>query len=160
MKLIEVNANNIEEFANVLLEAAEWLQSKGELMWKPEKINAEELLKQYSLNEMNLCYDNDELIGVFILQWKDSLFWPEIEGATSGFLHKLAIKRKYTSMGYGKKLVLLAEELCKDNGIETLKLNCGAKRPKLRNFYESLGFQMVDRVFIDNRDQVRYEKKL
>ena len=155
-----MNANNIEEFSNVLLEAAEWLESKGLVMWNPKKMISKELLKQYSINEMKLCYDNNELIGVYVLQWNDSLFWPEVKENTSGFLHKLAIRRKYSSMGYGKKIVESAETICRNKKIESLKLNCGTKRPQLRSFYESLGFQMSDRVFIDNRDQIRYEKKL
>jgi len=160
LHIVEVNSNNIEEFSNVLLEAAEWLEAKGQGMWKPEKIEPKELLKQYSMNEMKLCYHKGELIGVFVLQWQDLLFWPEVKDNSSGFFHKLAIKRKYNSMGYGKRLVELAENTCRDKGAKSLKLNCGTMRPKLRGFYESLGFEMVDRVFIDNRDQIRYEKKL
>ncbi|NRY14304.1 hypothetical protein DE162_003063 [Clostridium beijerinckii] len=50
--------------------------------------------------------------------------------------------------------------MCKEHSVKWLRLNCGTFRDRLRNFYESNGFKMVDRVFIDNRDQIRYEKFL
>ena len=94
------------------------------------------------------------------MQWYDSLFWSDIKKNDSGILHKLAVCREYSKMGYGKKIVESAELLCKKNSVNTLRLNCGTLRPRLRNFYENVGFKMVDRVFIDNRDQIRYKKLL
>jgi carbonic anhydrase/acetyltransferase-like protein (isoleucine patch superfamily) len=100
------------------------------------------------------------IVGVYVIQWYDPLFWSELKANESGFLHKLAVSRKYRGKGYGRKLIQSAEELCKERGIEWLRLNCGTFRPRLRNLYESAGFKMLDRVFVDNRDQIRYLKKL
>lgn len=160
MKIYQVNENNIELFSDVLINAAKWLDSTEQPMWKVQDLSAEELLKKYDMNDMKLCYDNGNLIGVFILQWCDCLFWPELNKNSSGFVHKLAVTIENRKQGNGKKILESAEDYCKDRGIYSLRLNCGTARLRLRNFYESAGFQMLDRVFIDNRDQIRYEKTL
>lgn len=129
-------------------------------MWKVSDLSVQKLLEKYRLEEMKLCYDNSKLIGVYIIQLHDPLFWLELKENQSGFLHKLAVCREYREKGYGRKLIRSAELLCKEQNIEWLRLNCGTFRPRLRNFYESAGFKMLDRVFIDNRDQIRYFKKL
>lgn len=158
--IVNVTEDNIELFSKVLIESARWLESIGESMWKVQDLTVEELLKKYKISEMKLCYEDGKLVGVYILQWYDPIFWSKLKKNDSGILHKLALCRENNKMGYGKKLIESAELLCKKNGVNTLRLNCATLRTKLRNFYESVGFEMVDRVFIENVDQIRYKKLL
>ena len=160
MNIVTGNENNVEIFVNTLMSSAEWLNLMGKPMWKVKDLTVEEILKKYSLEETKLCYENEKLIGVYVLQWYDSLFWPELKDFKSGYLHKLSVSDEYRGKNYGNELIKSAELLCKKNNIEWLRLNCGTSRPRLRNFYEIAGFKMVDRVFVDNRDQIRYEKRL
>jgi GNAT superfamily N-acetyltransferase len=160
MNVVTVNRDNVEIFSKVLMEASEWLNSIGQSMWKVCDLSVQKLLEKYCLEEMKLCYDNSNLIGVYVIQWNDPLFWSELKENESGFLHKLAVCKEYSGKGYGRKLIQSAEQLCKEHNIKWLRLNCGTFRPRLRNFYESEGFKVLDRVFIDNRDQIRYLKEL
>jgi GNAT superfamily N-acetyltransferase len=158
MDVINVNENNIEVFSKVLIESATWLDSIGQSMWKLNDLTVDKLLEKYNIEDMKMCYHNGILIGVYVLQWYDPLFWANLKKNESGILHKIAVCREYRKNGYGKKLIESAELLCKSRKINWIRLNCGTFRPRLRNFYESVGFKMVDRVFIDNRDQIKYEK--
>jgi GNAT superfamily N-acetyltransferase len=160
LDIVNVTEENIEIFSKVLMEAALWLQSVDEPMWKTKDLTAEELLKKYDINDMKMGYENGSLIGVYVLQWQDPLFWEDIRKDESGFLHKFALSRECVKKGYGNKLIESAALLCREHGVNCLRLNCGTFRPKLRGFYESNGFRMVDRVFTDNRDQIRYERYL
>ena len=160
MEVIDVNLQNIKLFSEVLIDAAERLIISGQPVWEPVNLTVEVLLKQYDIHNMKICYENNELIGVFILQWYDSLFWPEIKTHAAGFIHKLAVRREFNGKGYGNKIIEEAKLICKGRNVDYLKLNCGTFRTRLRNFYENAGFVMLDRVFIDNRDQIRYEKFL
>lgn len=160
MDVITANEETVEIFSKVLTEASEWLNSIGQPMWKACDMTARRLLEKYSMEEMKLCYDNGNLIGVYVIQWNDPLFWSELNKNESGFLHKIAVCRECNGKGYGRKLIQSAELLCKERNIQWLRLNCGTFRPRLRNFYESAGFKLLDRVCIDNRDQVRYFKEL
>jgi GNAT superfamily N-acetyltransferase len=158
MDIINVNEKNIEVFSKVLVESAEWLDSIGQPMWNANDLTVDKLIEKYDIQDMKMCYENGNLIGVYVLQWYDPLFWANLKKDEAGILHKLAVCRKYSKKGYGKKLIQSAELLCKNRNINWIRLNCGTFRSRLRNFYENAGFKMVDRVFIDNRDQIRYEK--
>lgn len=160
MNVIPVNYDNVDIFSKVLVEASRWLASIGQLMWSADDLTVQKLLEKYSLEEMRLCYDNGNVVGVYVIQFRDLLFWPEINDNKSFYLHKLAVCNEYRGSGYGAKLIQSAETICLEHNIDWLRLNCGTFRPRLRNFYESVGFKMLDRVFIDNRDQIRYYKKL
>lgn len=160
MEVVNVTHESIEVFSKVLHDSAVWLNSINQPMWKYEDITSEELLKKYRAEDMKLCYEQGKLIGAYVLQWYDPLFWASLQENESGILHKLAVCRESAKKGYGSKLIESAELICKERNIKWLRLNCGTFRNKLRDFYESNGFKMVDRVFIDNRDQIRYEKFL
>lgn len=160
MNVITVSADKVEIFSRVLVKAAQWLDSIGRSMWQVSDLSVQKLLEKYNMEEMKLCYDDGNLIGVYVIQWHDPLFWPELIENESGFLHKLAVCREYNGKGYGRQLIRSAEQLCKEQHIGWLRLNCGTFRPRLRSFYERAGFEMLDRVHIDNRDQIRYLKAL
>ncbi|WP_160672531.1 GNAT family N-acetyltransferase [Clostridium sp. C8-1-8] len=160
MDIVKVTHGNIDIFSKVLKDSASWLNSINQPMWKYEDITSEQLLKKYRIEDMNLCYEKGNLIGVYVLQWYDPLFWSSLKENDSGILHKLAVCRENAKKGDGSKLIQAAELMCKERNIKWLRLNCGTFRYRLRNFYENNGFKMVDRVFIDDRDQIRYEKFL
>jgi GNAT superfamily N-acetyltransferase len=154
------NKGTDREFFKSISGSAKWLNSINQPMWKYEDVTSKESLKKYCLEDMKLCYENGNLIGVYILQWQDPLFWPNLKENESGIIHKLAVCRENAKRGFGSKMIESAESACKERNIKWLRLNCGTFRSRLRNFYESNGFKMVDRVFVDNRDQIRYEKSI
>lgn len=160
MQIVNVNEDNIKLFSKVLTDSAKWLDSIGQSMWKVKNLSPAELLKNYDITEMKLCYEDEKLVGVYILQFYDPLFWSELKKNETGVIHKLAVSGDCRKQGYGRQIIESAELLCRKQGIKSLRLNCGTFRSRLRNFYESVGFEMVDRVFIDNRDQIRYYKEL
>jgi GNAT superfamily N-acetyltransferase len=160
MEVYNVKRDNIILFSNVLIDAAKLLIEEKQSMWRETDLSSEELLKYYKIEDMRLCYDNGELVGAYILQWSDPLFWPELPINEAGVIHKLAVCTKFKKQGYGKKILDAAEAICRVNRVKSMRLNCGTARLGLRNFYERSGLEMVDRVFIDNRDQIRYVKTL
>jgi len=156
LEVVNATQKSIDIFSKVLNDSATWLNSINQPMWKYEDITSEELL----IDDMKLCYEKGNLIGVYILQWYDPLFWANLQKNESWILHKLAVCKESVKKGYGHKLIQSAELIFKEHNVKCLRLNCGTFRDRLRNFYERNGFKMVDRVFIDNRDQIRYEKFL
>ncbi len=160
MEVVNATCENIEIFSRVLKDAAVWLNSVNQPMWKYADITSAALMKQYRVEDMKLCYEQGSLIGVYVLQWHDPLFWASSPENEAGILHKVAVCRQSAKQGYGSKMIESAERICQERKIQCLRLNCGTLRHRLRNFYESNGFKAVDRVFIDNRDQIRYEKFL
>ncbi len=87
---MNVTNESLEIFSKVLNDSAKWLNSIQQPMWKCEDITSEQLLNKYSIEDMKLCYDNGKLIGVYVLQWYDPLFWENLQKNESGIIHKLA----------------------------------------------------------------------
>ncbi len=86
---------------------------------------------------------NSRAVGTFTYQLSDLLFWPQIPAGTSAFLHKVAIRRKVAGQGVAAAMVAWAKEQAKAAGLSYLRLDTDFNRPKLRSFYERLGFTCV-----------------
>ena len=75
MEVVNATQKSIDIFSKVLNDSATWLNSINQPMWKYEDITSEELL----IDDMKLCYEKGNLIGVYILQWYDPLFWANLQ---------------------------------------------------------------------------------
>lgn len=140
----------VEDAIKIMREVASWGRSVGLNVWKDEVLTREKLLK--NANEDDFCIG--QVLGnnacCMILQWEDTLFWPNAKKNEAGYVHKLCVKRNYASQGIPGKLVEFAIEECKKRNIKYLRLDTGLTKTKLCNLYISLGFEIVDKILLDD----------
>lgn len=131
------------ESLDIMREAAKWLIEKDNQLWPLKILTAEEL--GYSPDQFIVMYNQDhDSIATLAFCQEDDFFWPAIPHNTAGFIHKLAIRRKFSGKSYIKDLLQYTIQLCRKKGLNRLCLDCDADRKNLRIFYESLGFDLVE----------------
>lgn len=132
---------------HILREVGQWLVDDDRQLWNVDTLTTENLLDTYTTGNLYVMHvdRNDgpgpEPAGVFILQWEDPLYWPEVPPNTSGFIHKLAIRRSFAGQNLFAEIIRFCRDECLKRGIQTLQLETDASRPKLMQFYERYGFQ-------------------
>lgn len=145
-----LSENEVGEFVSVLQEAALWLKNEGQEMWDVHQLTPDHLLKHNSIDELFIGYINDEVAAVMILQEEDKIFWPDVAN-DSLFLHKLAVRRKYSKQGVSIEMINWAKLQARIRNKKYVRLDCAADRPKLCHFYESQGFRQVgEKVMFGN----------
>lgn len=133
-----------EEALLIIQEAAQWLIDSRMPIWPLEILTADAL--GYSPEQYLVLYDGEgNGAAALILCEEDRLFWPELPAGTSGYIHKLAVRRRYAGQGMAKRLIEHAVSLCRAKGIPGIRLDCDARRKPLCAFYESLGFLLCRR---------------
>ncbi len=126
----------------VMLEAAQWLESRGMPLWTREEI--ERLPSLYPADAFLVLYDEEgQPAAAALLTDADPLFWPHVPPHTTSVLHKLYVRRAYAGKGLALRLLDCAAELCKQEGLRWLRLDCDASREKLRALYLSAGFSFA-----------------
>ena len=131
----------------VLREVGQWLVDNDQQLWRIDTLTSENLLDQYTTGHLYVMYADrgdgtePEPAGVFILQWEDPLFWPDVPANTSGFIHKLAIRRSFAGQNLFAAILYFCRTECLRRGINLLQLETDATRPKLMQFYDRHGFQ-------------------
>ena len=144
--------------SEILMDAAEWLNARGEPLWTEEEVSVEGLKAAYRLEESFIAHYKSQPIGCMFLRESDSVCWPEIQDNSSLFIYKLAVLRKFKGTGVAQQILQWASEYAQRQGKSWLRVAGPADRPKLRQVYESLGFSLVDRGAIGEfEDVARYE---
>jgi len=152
----KAKVSDIEAVSSVLTEAALYLESIEQPLWVyndlvPTRIKDDIYEGLYFIAEVQ-----NEPVGVFKYQLSDKIFWPEIKEGTSGFLHRVAIKRKFASKGISMQMLQWAKRHTKRIGRQFLRLDC-AIRPKLCAVYESAGFTKHSDKNMGTFSVTRYE---
>ena len=127
--------------SSILTEAAAWSKNKehgcGVTMnfW----LNASPRISRtgsYFLAEVG-----GETAGTVKFQWEDPLFWPDEPVGEAAYVHRLAVRRRFAGGAVSRALLRYAAARAREDGRRFLRLDCEASRPRLRAFYERVGFR-------------------
>jgi protein-tyrosine phosphatase len=91
---------------------------------------------------VHLGWIGDCAVGTFVLRWSDEQVWGPGDG-DGGYVHRLATHPDAAGQGIGRRLVDAADELTARQGRHWLRLDCERGNPRLRAYYEALGFRYV-----------------
>jgi len=136
---INFTAGNIDIALTIMREAAQWLADTQNPMWDINTLTRERI--NNPPDEFLVAWLGSESAACCLLSYEDPLFWPDIPAGTSGFLHKIAVRRKFAGQGIAMRLIEHAQELCRMKNITMLRLDTDLHRPKLCALYEGMGFQ-------------------
>jgi protein-tyrosine phosphatase len=123
-------AEDVELVAAMLDETGEW----------PQPFPREELVERMGGEELFLVDVDGEPAGTFTLLWDDPSFWGE-QPPDAAYLHKLAVRPDFRGRGLGARVVEWAERRAAAAGRTYLRLDCKRNDPRIRGYYERLGFE-------------------
>jgi GNAT superfamily N-acetyltransferase len=127
----------------MLLEAAQWVDALGEVMWETGELAPERIATEIGAGQFHLAMADGEPAGVIRFQLEDTLFWPDLPAHhTSAFVHRLVVGRRYKGQGISQALLQWAVDHARALGRSHLRLDCDTSRPKLMSLYERFGFQL------------------
>jgi ribosomal protein S18 acetylase RimI-like enzyme len=152
-----VISGDVNSAIAIMREVAQWCEKTGKNMWKLDELVKEKLMKGLTPQNFYIGKIKGKEVSSMILQWYDSIFWPDVKENESGFIHKLCVKREYAGQGISRKMVMYARDECKRRGIRYLRLDTGWNRTKLCTHYEGLGFKKVGKRVVNNKEYALYE---
>lgn len=160
IEVVPAGAGDLPVASEILVEAARWLISRGEPLWRPDDLSPDRLRPDLELGRLHLGRLRGEAVGTICLQDEDELFWPEARPGASLFFHRLAVRRRVAGTGVGAALVAFAEARARRLGRRWLRLDCSARHPGLARYYERLGFELHSEGRLGAWHFLRYQKAL
>jgi len=127
--------------------------------WKKEFHPQNDTIRGYIADEdMYMCFQSDELIGVMALAFYQDEEYQEIEWKENAgkdeiaTLHIFAVSPKLQGKGYGKKLLNLAIDMAREKGTKVFRLDSLSSNIPSIHLYESVGFQLRGKqnLYTDN----------
>ena len=129
-----------ELVAEILTEAAQWLQRAGMRMWREDELSSVRISADVAGGFFFIARRLGEPAGTVKFQLEDPDFWPDVQRPDAAYVHRLAVRRRHAGTGVSTALLVWAVERARNLGRNRLRLDCEASRPRLRSFYESFGF--------------------
>jgi GNAT superfamily N-acetyltransferase len=135
---LPTDATTVQE---MLEEAARWVNALGVVMWDEGELVPGRVDREIAAGQFFIAEIAGDAAGVVRFQLEDRLFWPDLEGDDSAFIHRLVVRRRYKGHGVSTALMQWAVSRARSIGKSYLRLDTDASRPKLRQLYEGFGVQ-------------------
>ena len=126
-----------------LTEAAGWVhQLDGSIMWVEGELDEHRVRGEAEAGMFVVAEADGAVVGAIRFQLEDKLFWPDVDGSDSAFVHRLAVRRSHAGRGISVALLQWAADRARVLGKQYLRLDCDAYRTRLRELYERFGFRL------------------
>ena len=169
--LLKATPKNIDEIMTIISDAKGYLRQQNLLQWNlddgyPRK---EDLLKDIDNQNCYLYIENDTVIGCMCIIFTPDENYYEIDGNwitndKYASIHRIAIKNDFHHQGIGRKMLLLAEKIIKEQKVYSIKIDTHANnipmtKTILSSGYTYCGIIKLKRSETDNLRNA-YEKRL
>lgn len=164
LKTKVIQQNELSRVLELLYEAAVKLKKKGLEQWSnwlnPNNEDIKWIEDGIINDEFFWVYNEDnEEIGLFRLSYRDLLYWGEREDK-AGYVHSLIVKQSYSGKCYGKRILKEIEIKLREEDFDYFRLDCHSDNKWLCNYYESFGFELVEKKKMDHGVYNLYQKKI
>jgi GNAT superfamily N-acetyltransferase len=157
----EASALDTALIADTLIEAAKWVeQLDGTVMWVEGELEEDRVRGEVHAGMFVVAEIDGQIAGALRLQLEDRLFWPDLDGRDSAFVHRLAVRRAFAGQGVSKALLQWTVDRARALGKRYLRLDCDAERSRLRAFYERFGFRLHSYRQVGSYYVSRYELQI
>lgn len=144
----------------MLEEAAGWVDAMGVVMWDEGELDPGRVDSEVAAGQFFIADVDGEAAGAVRFQLEDQLFWPDLRGDESAFIHRLVVRRRFRGQGVSTALIRWALSHARELGKRWLRLDCDANRPKLRAMYQGFGFRFHSFRQVGPYYVARYEYRL
>lgn len=156
---VEIRFHEMEKAICVMKEVAAWGRGRGYRVWPEEWLTPKELLTS-DVQPENFCIGlaDGEIACAFILQWKDSAYWPDAPKYEAAYLHKFCVRRRFGGMDMTKLVVDAVKADCRRRGVGFIRLDTGGDEEAVGRIYRNAGFEVVKTISCPNgRSMALYE---
>lgn len=157
----QATGNDAPALAATLIEAADWVRRlDGTVMWVEGELEEHRVRAEAEAGMFVVAEAEGEIVGAIRFQLDDQLFWPDIDGRDSAFVHRLAVRRSHAGQGVSSALLQWSVDRARELGKRYLRLDCDADRTRLRELYEAFGFKLHSYRQVGAYYVARYELQI
>jgi hypothetical protein len=135
LSIRQATPQDIDAVAEILGEAARWLEEQGMPMWHQDELQPNRIVADVDSGQFFLAECDGVPAGAIRFQLEDRLFWPDVPQDDSVFVHRLAVRRRFAGGEVSSALLLWAIARTHTLGRRYLRLDCEASRARLRAVY-------------------------
>ncbi|WP_063131824.1 GNAT family N-acetyltransferase [Nocardia fusca] len=134
-------AGEEEIVLDLLAEAAAWLRSRGIEQW-PTRFPSDSVRRQIARREALLVSAAGRPIATLAIADSDNELWGE-DNAPAYYVSRLAVARHAVGAHLGYRILDWISDKAVQRGYRYLRLATASNNPRLRQYYETAGFEHI-----------------
>ncbi|MFC4556763.1 GNAT family N-acetyltransferase [Virgibacillus kekensis] len=144
-QLRQANREDLDRILELLVQAAEWLQTKKTTQWDYYLTNLEDNTKEVQESIKNsgtyLVEHEGKAIATITLEdspndWDTDIWGEDIHDDGVVYLHRIVVHRDYAGRGIGKQLIDWAKKFVRDGGGKYIRFDCLGDNEGLNTYYQ------------------------
>jgi hypothetical protein len=153
----QARVEDTDEVADVLREAARWLEDRGSPLWRDDELRPDRLAAEVAAGDYFVGEGPHGIVATVRLQLEDTLFWPDSPPGEAAYMHRLAVRRNSAGGVVSCAMMQWAVDRTRVLRRQFLRLDCEANRLRLRAVYEQFGFRYHSNRQVGPYMVARYE---
>ena len=150
----------ISEIPDILVitkACAHYMMDKGIYQWNEAYPSAEAFEKDIERNELFVLEVAKNVIGTVVVSTlMDNEYMPVkwlTPNSNNVYIHRLAIDPKFQRKGYAQKLMAFTENLARNNGFISVRLDTFSQNNRNQKFYETRGYQRLEDIYYPKQSE-------
>lgn len=134
---------------SLLHENLQWLEERGIRQWSADFIKR--AYPEYQKIGENFAFEyENQIVAVLSIHKRVPSYWQEVLNSLDHrFMSKLAVDVCHRGQGFGRRALLAAQQLLRDEKVEELFLEISHEDGFLVQYYKELDFIVVDRINVE-----------
>src|SRR4029078_3552556 len=135
-----------------------WVGERGYEQW-PLPFPHEDIAAAIERGEVYVAELDGDVVATVTLLWDDPTYWGD-RPPDAAYVPKLSVRRARAGRRIGTAIVEWADATAAAAGREFLRLDCLGDNPRIREYYEQLGFEHRGDLVVNGRNMSIYERRV
>jgi len=149
--------SEIPDIITICKACAAHMISNGIYQWNEHYPSATAFEQDIQRDELYVLEANKKVIGTIVVSTLiDDEYVPVkwlTPNANSVYIHRLSIDPDLQGKGYAQQLMDFAEDLAKQNGFVSVRLDTFSQNKRNQRFYEKRGYQRLEDIFYPKQSE-------
>ncbi len=157
--------NDIQHILYLMEEAKAFLASQNIDQWQNAYPSKTDILQDLEQKNGYVLYDDTEIVGYVCISFDGEPCYEKIDGSwlsnqKYAVVHRMAVQNQKKGRGLAGKMFCFAEKICKENGVNSLRVDTDEKNRLMQRVFEKQGFTYCGIVDLGDSEKIAFEKIL
>ncbi len=163
--LEQVKMQDIEIAVSIINDGREYLKQQGIDQWQGEYPNKENIKQDIICNRGYFVVDGSHKLAYMCIDFEGEPAYKNIKGQWKSegdyaVIHRLAASKQKAGRGLSDTIIELVEKLCKQKGINSIRVDTDNKNKIMQHILQKNGFIYCGTVWFADSDKIAFEKIL
>ena len=170
MKFTPTQKEDLPRIMEIVKEAQHYLADLNIDQWQDNYPNEETILNDIEKKQSFVIKDNGLIIGTTVFTTEEDLNYRKVEGGSwltpmdnvYGVIHRIAVSNEYRSKGFAKFVFNNCEQLLKEQGIESMRIDTHRDNLGMQSLVKTLCYKYCGIIYLarGGAERFAFEKTL